>query len=246
MNKILKKINLLVLEIIEIFTIGSLIWQIILKQYIYVGLCFMISILLLLPRLLEKRINIPMFLQIVINIFLFLAIILGEVWHLYIYCKYFDIIVHTIYGFLSVIIGLSLILFNKNIFKNISFKTCLLAICFSMTTGLFFEFLEYGTDKILKTDHQKDSYVRVISSVNLDKSKNGKPVIIKNIDKTVLYDKYDKELAVFESGYLDIGLKDTMGDLLANFIGSSLFFNIYYFLNIKKQILKGLIITKKN
>ena len=43
------------------------------------------------------------------------------------------------------------------------------------------------------------------------------------IDHTILYDANGKELAVIEGGYLDIGIIDTMKDLLVNFIGAIVF-----------------------
>ena len=35
-----------------------------------------------------------------------------------------------------------------------------------------------------------------------------------------MYDKEGNELAIIEGGYLDIGIIDTMKDLLVNFIGA--------------------------
>ena len=85
-----------------------------------------------------------------------------------------------------------------------------------------------------------------ISSINLDKSKNGKPRVIKDISKTILYDKKGNELAVIEAGYLDIGLNDTMGDLLVSFIGAFLYayFTYCYLNKHKSNIASKLIITK--
>ena len=72
---------------------------------------------------------------------------------------------------------------------------------------------------------QKDKIVQKIYSVKLNPNGENKPVILNDINQTII--KYqengeDKEL-VIDGGYLDIGLKDTMKDLLVNFIGAVVF-----------------------
>ena len=70
---------------------------------------------------------------------------------------------------------------------------------------------------------QKDEIISTVSSIALDEKKSNKPIILKNIDKTVIYSKDDdgKEIkTVINGGYLDIGLKDTMDDLFVNFLGA--------------------------
>ena len=85
------------------------------------------------------------------------------------------------------------------------------------------EFGEYYTDKYLNWDGQKDTILTKISSIKLDASKNSKPVVIKDISKTTLYNKEEQELAIIKGGYLDIGLNDTMLDLMIAFLGSSMY-----------------------
>ena len=78
-------------------------------------------------------------------------------------------------------------------------------------------------------DMQKDTLISTISTVELDPEKSNKAVIIKNIDKTILYDENGKEMATIEGGYLDIGLNDTMEDLFVNLLGATTFSIIGYF-----------------
>lgn len=61
-----------------------------------------------------------------------------------------------------------------------------------------------------------------------------------------MYDKKGSELAIIESGYLDIGLNDTMGDLLVNLIGAFLYaYLTYQYLKKRKlNIASELIITR--
>jgi len=97
----------------------------------------------------------------------------------------------------------------------------LVSVCFSMTIGVLWEFIEFGADTMFKYDMQKDRLVNNISSVYLDYDKKDDPVILKNIEKTVIF-SYDKSgnlvQTVIDGGYLDIGIIDTMKDLIVNFI----------------------------
>ena len=108
------------------------------------------------------RITLPSGLEITIYLFIFSAEILGEIDNFYGIIPYWDIILHTINGFLATAVGFSLVdLLNKNS-KNINlspFYLCLVAFCFSMTIGVLWEFFEYGCDKFLNVDMQKDTVI---------------------------------------------------------------------------------------
>ena len=100
-----------------------------------------------------------------------------------------------------------------------------------MTIGVLWEFFEYGADQIFKYDMQKDKIVQSISTVTLEPEGKNKPVVIDNIDKTVIYSTKDGETieTVIDGGYLDLGIMDTMQDLIVNFIGAAVFSVIGYF-----------------
>ncbi len=153
----------------------------------------------------------------------------GEVNNFYGFIPYWDTILHTLNGFLCAAIGFSLIdILNKN--ENFHMKltpifVALVAFCFSMTIGVLWEFLEYGVDSILREDMQKDTIIRDISSVYLDPEQDNNAIKIDNINKTLIYSTENGEevITVIEGGYLDIGIKDTMKDLIVNFIGAITF-----------------------
>lgn len=101
----------------------------------------------------------------------------------------------------------------------------LVSFCFSMTVGVFWEFIEFSADQVLQMDMQKDNYVDQINSVKL--SEDGNTVYkIKDIQQTTVTYKdghgKTKEY-VMADGYLDIGILDTMKDLFVNFIGALVF-----------------------
>ena len=84
---------------------------------------------------------------------------------------------------------------------------------------------------VFKTDMQKDRIVQTISSVELNPDKKNNAIVINNINKTVIYytdqNGMQKE-QVIDGGYLDLGIKDTMKDLLVNFVGAIVYSLIGY------------------
>lgn len=197
-------------------------------------LCLLSLILLFLPLFIQNKyeITLPNGLEIAIYLFIFSAEILGEINNFYGTIPHWDTMLHTINGFLATAVGFSLVdLLNKNS-KGISlspFYLCLVAFCFSMTIGVLWEFFEYGGDKFLNFDMQKDTVISAISSVSFNPNGENKAVIIDNIGKTIIYDRDGNEVARVDNGYLDIGLNDTMKDLFVNFIGATVFSTVAYF-----------------
>ena len=214
--------------ILRALVILTLIRQVFLGNWNNVFLCGFTLILFLVPVIIDKKFNIqlPDALQVIILLFIYSAEILGEINEYYIVIKHWDTMLHTLNGFLCAAVGFSLInLLNKtsDSFNLSPMYLCLVAFCFSMTIGVLWEFFEYSADQILLTDMQKDRIIPQISTVELDKTRSNNAIVVKDIDKTVMYDKDGKLLAVIEGGYLDIGITDTMKDLFVNFIGAAVF-----------------------
>src|SRR5699024_6844387 len=80
----------------------------------------------------------------------------------------------------------------------------LVSFCFSMTVGVLWEFFEYGADQITNSDMQKDTLVQKISSVEFDGAKSNVPVVIQDINRTIIYYGEGKQ-EVIDGGYLDLG-----------------------------------------
>ena len=135
---------------------------------------------------------------------------------------------HTTTGFLCAATGFALIdILNRN--SRIKFTlspvyVALAAFCFSMTVGVLWEFFEFGADRLLHWDMQKDTVMHSVTSVMLDPTNRNIPVTISGIESVVVN---GQELGL--GGYLDIGLYDTMEDLFVNFIGAVVFSVIGYF-----------------
>lgn len=218
-------------------------------------LCLLSLVLLLMPFFLEKKlkIDLPDTLQILIMLFIFAAEILGEINNFYGIIPHWDTMLHTINGFLAAGVGFALFdLLNKNVesIKLSPLFLCIVSFCFSMTIGILWEFFEYNVDKHLNSDMQKDKIVDNIKSVKINELGDNVPIIINDIEETIIIHKNQKGEIVetkIKDGYLDIGLNDTMKDLGVNFIGAFIFscFGYLYILNRDKyKFVKSFIPTK--
>lgn len=229
-----KRSSLVVYTVLRVLVIVCMVLQILKGNFENALLCLLSLLLLLVPFFIQKnfKITLPNTLEIIILLFIFSAEILGEIQNFYGIFPFWDTMLHTINGFLAAAVGFSLInLLNKNSEKfNLSpVYLCLVAFCFSMTIGVLWEFFEFASDKVLSIDMQKDRVVDKISSVELDPEKNNNPIVIKDIGYTIIYNNEGKELAKISNGYLDIGINDTMKDLIVNFIGAVVFSSLGYF-----------------
>lgn len=204
--------------------------QIFNQNYENVFLCILTLVLMMVPSVIQAalKIEFPSLLEIIILIFIFAAEILGEISAFYIKFPYWDTILHTLNGFLCAAVGFSLVdIMNRQ--KRMQFElsplfTAVVAFCFSMTIGVMWEFFEFGMDCIYHLDMQKDTVVHSISSVVFDPLHKNVPVQINDI-RSVTINGNDMGI----NGYLDIGLVDTMYDLIVNFIGAVIFSVLGYF-----------------
>ncbi|MBC5689679.1 hypothetical protein H8S37_12185 [Mediterraneibacter sp. NSJ-55] len=224
------KSSFIVYFVLRFLVIAMMVLQILNRNYENVFLCALTLLLLVIPSFVQVtfKIELPTTLEIIILVFIFAAEILGEISEFYLMFPFWDTVLHTINGFLAAAIGFSLVdLLNRSGRTSFTLSPVFMAIvafCFSMTIGVIWEFFEFGMDQILGYDMQKDTVIHVIRSVTLDPEGHNVPAVIDNISSTVVN---GKELGL--GGYLDIGLFDTMNDLIVNFIGAVVFSVIGFF-----------------
>lgn len=248
-----KKSTIAIYLILRILVILCMILEMLRGEINNVLLCFLSLVLFTLPTFIESKfqIKLPDVFEIIVYFFIFSAEILGEINNFYGIIPFWDTMLHTINGFLAAGVGYSLFnLLNKNS-KHIKLSPAylsLVAFCFSMTIGVVWEFFEYTMDKVFLVDMQKDQIVDRISSVSLDPEASNRAIVVKDINKTILYDSNDNVLTVVEGGYLDIGINDTMKDLVVNFIGAFVFsvFGYFYTINSEKHALASNFIIVSN
>lgn len=215
---------------LRILVILMMILQIFNRNYENVFLCILTLILLIVPSFIQinLKIEIPTGLEISMLVFIFAAEILGEIQAYYIRFPFWDTVLHTINGFLMAAIGFALVdILNRS--EKITFRLspvylAIVAFCFSMTIGVIWEFFEFSMDMFFGLDMQKDTIVHSIHSVMLDPAGGNAPMGIDNIQDVTVNGE-----SLGLGGYLDIGLIDTMKDLLVNFVGAVVFSVIGYF-----------------
>lgn len=224
------KVVFIVYLVLRILVVGAAVISFIRGNYEHVFVCILSLLLFLAPAFVEKNLGIklPTVLEVIILLFIFAAEILGELSCYYIKYQGWDMMLHTVNGFLCAAVGFALLdILNRN--EKIKFTLsplylAVVAFCFSMTIGVLWEFFEFSCDMFLKTDMQKDAVVNYISSTMLDPTRSNSAVIINGIEETVVN---GEKLPV--NGYLDIGIIDTMKDLFVNFIGAVIFSIIGFF-----------------
>ena len=215
-------------------------------------LCILTLILFTLPDFVSNKfeVDLPDTLEIITYLFIFAAEILGEIQRFFLIFPYWDTMLHTLNGFLQAAIGFSLVdILNKNdsrINMTPGF-VALVAFTFSMTVGVVWEFVEFGADHYFYQDMQKDRIVSTISSVKINPTGENVPVVLKDITKTIIYSNNGNEITTIDNGYLDIGIIDTMKDLIINFIGAIVFSILGYMYIINRDGYKFLenILPKK-
>lgn len=233
---------------LRILVIVMMILQLLNRNYENVFLCALTLVLLIMPGLVQItfKVELPTTLEIIILIFIFAAEILGEISEFYLVFPFWDSVLHTLNGFLAAAIGFSMVdLLNRSekIMFNLSpLFMAIVAFCFSMTIGVVWEFFEFMMDQVIGYDMQKDTIIHTIRSVTLDPAGRNVPYVINNITETAVN---GKELEL--GGYLDIGLIDTMQDLIVNFIGAFIFsvIGFFYVKNRGKGVFAGCFIPRR-
>jgi len=222
--------SFIVFYILRALVIVALVRQLLRGDYESAFFCILTFLLLYVPSWAQVRLRIelPPTLEIIILCFIFAAEILGEVNAFYVLIPGWDTMLHTLNGFLAAAVGFSMVMIlndNKRLTFDLSpFFLSMVAFCFSMTIGVLWEFFEFFMDMVFHTDMQKDMIVHGIYSVTLDPTNTNTVVSIPGIREVTVN---GQELGL--GGYLDIGIIDTMKDLIVNFIGAAVFSVIGYF-----------------
>lgn len=217
--------------VLRILVIATLVIQMLHGNYYNVLLCILTLLLFLIPAFADRRLHIklPSVLEIVILLFIFSAEILGEIQNFYGTFHSWDTMLHTINGFMMAAIGFALIDILNNDphfhFAASPIFVAFVAFCFSMTVGVVWEFFEFGMDYFFRTDMQKDFIYGAISSVNTAVNPSGanSAVLIDGVRTTIEGTVNGVPQTFTIDGYLDIGIKDTMKDLLVNCLGAVVF-----------------------
>ena len=203
-----------------------LIGQILAGNTGYVYLCVLTLLLMELPGWAERYmgLTLPVPLEVLVLLFVFSAEILGEIRGCYVRFPVWDGLLHGFSGFLFAAIGYAL----PELMDRKGTELCLalrlaFAVCFSVAVGVVWEFLEWGVDRVFGLDMQKDTVITALHSVCLDPRGGNAVGTVSGVRDTILLLADGREVRLGLGGYLDVGLHDTMGDLLLDLAGALVF-----------------------
>ncbi len=225
--------------IVRAVTLAVLVYSLRRGQWENAVTCALTLGLMMIPSFLERRLKIglPTVMEIIMISFVFAANILGEISAFYEKLPMLDTALHTVNGFICAGVGFGLIdILNRNRRVKLQLSplfVVLFSFCFSMTAGTVWEFFEFGMDCLFGKDMQKDTVITAVHSRLLGGEETA---VIENISRTAVN---GRDLSV--GGYLDIGLIDTMKDLLVNFAGAAVFNTAGYFYLIGRKKHTGFI-----
>lgn len=226
------KISFSIYVLMGLITVAVIVFAALDGNYESIFTAVLSLILFLIPTFVEEsfRIKLPMVLEIIAVLFVFCANILGEIAEFYTRIPFWDDMLHYVSGFIFAAFGFSLVdILNRR--RNVEFHLSpifmsLMALCFSVTVGVVWEFFEFSVDYLLHMDMQKDTVVTNVFSALMNE--NGQsPFPIREITETVIKTADGSTYTV--KGHLDIGLFDTMKDLFVDFAGAFLFCTFGYF-----------------
>ena len=164
---------------------------------------------LVVERLIGGRLNAVMY--IVCTLYS-IGPMLGDCYRLYYVVDWFDKLLHFLGGVIFALLGY--FLFEKiSDSARMRSMAVIFALCFSITVAGVWEFYEYGMDTLLGIDMQHDTVVTEINSYNLGREPGERGEIV-GIETVSIN---GSEL---KTGYLDIGLHDTMKDMIFESVGA--------------------------
>ena len=214
-------LRLSVWAVAEALTVGCLIYSICIKNVFQAVSCAAYAVGISGPFLIEKwfkcKINT---LALLCCVLYALGPLMGDMLHLYYTTGWWDKLLHLTGGIVFAMLGVFLPQMLSD--KQPSVSLCaVFALCFSITISVCWEFCEYGIDQLFGTDMQHSAVVHDVHS-HLLGEETGKVGSIENIDEVIVN---GEPLPL--DGYLDIGLNDTMLDMLVESFGALIYVVIY-------------------
>lgn len=170
---------------------------------------FLVAFLYGFERLFQCRMNRAFYVFAMLYI---IGPMVGESYRIYYITAHYDKLLHTCAGALFAVLGSYIpVWMNPKYREDIGLRA-VFAVLFSVTVAAAWEFFEFGLDMLLETDMQNDTIIHSIHSYLLG-TEPGATGSIPTIDSVVVN-------GVAMEGYIDIGLIDTMVDMLVETAGA--------------------------
>ena len=211
------------------------------EDYLTAFLCAIALVFFLLPTFLYNKFNIkvPSALEISAVLFTFMCVVGGEIGHLYAQFPLWDKILHTFSGFLIAAIGLAFMDFftkrKSSVFRLTPFFAVFFAFFFALGVEVIWEVFEYAVDTFTGvTDMQADYYINYFTSKKAGGETNPVPIVVGGIKDVIITFEDGREALVLPD-YIDVGLADTMHDLIVGAAGAFLFCAIEFIALVKRD-----------
>lgn len=214
MKKTEKWIRRLGIAVSELFTVVTIVWLLAVGEYSRVPLAVGTLGMILLPSIAEAlmhcRFPLPMYLYCLLYA---IGPMLGQCYRLYYRLRFWDKLLHISGGVLFAIFGFYLY-YKLGGSQQTQLLAALFALLFSMGVAAAWEFFEFGADQLFGWDMQNDTVITEIHSYEL-----GQELGVRGSLTDIQAVSVDGNELPFD-GYLDIGLIDTMMDMILETCGA--------------------------
>lgn len=204
----------------ELFSFFSVIYFCASGETDRILLCAVTIVLVTVPGMAERIFNCRISTWLYVLCLMYaLGAMLGHSYKFYYLFPGWDKLLHFTAGVVFAILGAFLTgIIDKENKQNLFMKAAF-ALCFSMAVAVAWEFFEYGMDFFFGMDMQNDTVVSSINSYLLG-PEMGVLGSIGSIDSVLVNGKA-------MPGYIDIGLIDTMTDMLLESLGALVYVVIF-------------------
>ena len=223
------KLIFISLLVYSAFCIFSIVWFSIKQHLINIVFSIVFFFTGFVPFLVEYVVNLKESSSFFLSYLVFIALsLIGPAYDLYSILKNLDTFIHLFSAFLVTALGFSLgtKFINSPKKEKQNFFGCLLfGFFFCLSVGLIWELLEYFGTVFFKVDNQEDTLLTSFISYGLSGTRDF-VTTVENITQTVIYYTNSDgsiETIKIAGGYYDLGLIDTILDMLACLVGSIVF-----------------------
>lgn len=173
------------------------------------------AVLALLPEAVERVFHCRLWTPVYVFALLYaMGPMLGYALNFYYLIPCWDRLLHFSGGILFAVVGVSLYPALAGQPSPRPLATAVFALCFSMAISMAWEFFEFGSDQLLHTDMQNDTVITEIHSHRLDEEMGA----VGHLEHITALAINGETMAW--NGYLDIGLLDTMWDMILETLGA--------------------------
>ena len=221
----------------ELLTVCTILFLLATKQYGRLPMAFCTLLFVLLPAIMEWGFRCSLCLPVYIFALLYaVGPMMGQCWLFYYTISWWDNLLHACGGVMFAIVG-AYFFERLTRRKDHILAEALFALCFSVAIAALWEFAEFGADFVLGMETQDDTMITHLTSYLLGDSA-GITGSIGNIQSVIVN-------GVPLPGYIDIGLIDTMTDMILESLGALITCLLYLFDRGRYPLIQDEIKTEK-